>query len=60
VSCAVSTGAPTADTFQLLRRDLYGEPYYYRLITNSMVLNKMVSPALFIRLERLTMFCRRK
>jgi spermidine synthase len=25
----------TADTFQLLRRDLYGEPYYYRLITNS-------------------------
>src|SRR5207247_10886509 len=23
----------TADTFQLLRRDLYGEPYYYRLIT---------------------------
>ncbi len=25
----------TADTFQLLRRDLYGEPYYYRLITNA-------------------------
>jgi len=25
----------TADTFQLLRLDLYGEPYYYRLITNS-------------------------
>jgi spermidine synthase len=25
----------TADTFQLLRRDLYGQPYYYRLITNS-------------------------
>jgi predicted membrane-bound spermidine synthase len=25
----------TADTFQLLRRELYGEPYYYRLITNS-------------------------
>jgi predicted membrane-bound spermidine synthase len=25
----------TADTFQLLRRDLYGEPYYYRLVTNS-------------------------
>jgi predicted membrane-bound spermidine synthase len=25
----------TADTFQLLRRDLYGKPYYYRLITNS-------------------------
>ena len=24
----------TADTFQLLRRDLFGEPYYYRLITN--------------------------
>jgi predicted membrane-bound spermidine synthase len=25
----------TADTFQLLRRDLYGEPYYYRLVTNA-------------------------
>jgi predicted membrane-bound spermidine synthase len=25
----------TADTFQLLRRDLYGQPYAYRLITNS-------------------------
>lgn len=25
----------TADTFQLLRRDLYGQPYYYRLVTNS-------------------------
>ena len=25
----------TADTFQLLRRDLYGRPYAYRLITNS-------------------------
>lgn len=24
-----------ADTFQLLRRDLFGEPYYYRLITNA-------------------------
>ncbi|MDQ6621859.1 MAG: fused MFS/spermidine synthase [Verrucomicrobiota bacterium] len=24
-----------AETFQLLRRDLYGQPYYYRLITNS-------------------------
>jgi spermidine synthase len=24
-----------ADTFQLLRRDLFGEPYYYRLVTNS-------------------------
>jgi spermidine synthase len=24
-----------ADTFQLLRRDLFGEPYYYRLLTNS-------------------------
>jgi spermidine synthase len=24
-----------ADTFQLLRRDLYGKPYYYRLVTNS-------------------------
>ncbi len=25
----------SADTFQLLRRDLYGQPYYYRLVTNS-------------------------
>ncbi len=25
----------TADTFQLLRRDLYGQAYYYRLVTNS-------------------------
>jgi predicted membrane-bound spermidine synthase len=25
----------TADTFQLLRRDLFGQPYYYRLLTNS-------------------------
>ncbi|MEP6601907.1 MAG: spermidine synthase, partial [Nitrospirota bacterium] len=25
----------TAETFQLLRRDLYGAPYYYRLVTNS-------------------------
>ncbi len=25
----------TADTFQLLRRDLYDQPYYYRLVTNS-------------------------
>jgi predicted membrane-bound spermidine synthase len=25
----------TADTFQLLRRDLYGQTYYYRLVTNS-------------------------
>ena len=24
-----------ADTFQLLRRDLFGEPYYYRLITDA-------------------------
>ncbi|PYK68201.1 MAG: spermidine synthase, partial [Verrucomicrobia bacterium] len=24
-----------ADTFQLLRCDLFGEPYYYRLVTNS-------------------------
>src|SRR5207244_3596368 len=24
-----------ADTLQLLRRDLFGEPYYYRLITNA-------------------------
>jgi len=25
----------TADTLQLLRRDLFGNPYYYRLVTNS-------------------------
>ena len=25
----------TAETLQLLRRDLFGEPYYYRLVTNS-------------------------
>ncbi len=25
----------TADTYQLLRRDLFGQPYYYRLATNS-------------------------
>lgn len=25
----------SADTFQVLRRDLYGEPYYYRLVTNA-------------------------
>jgi predicted membrane-bound spermidine synthase len=24
-----------ADTFQLLRRDLFGDPYYYRLVTNA-------------------------
>src|SRR4029077_2100060 len=24
----------TSDTWQLLRRDLFGEPYYYRLVTN--------------------------
>ena len=24
----------TADTWQLLRRDLFGQPYYYRLVTN--------------------------
>lgn len=24
-----------ADTYQLLRRNLYGQPYYYRLVTNS-------------------------
>lgn len=24
-----------ADTFQLLRRDLFGQPYYYRLVTNA-------------------------
>jgi spermidine synthase len=25
----------TADTFQLLHRDLFGKPYYYRLVTNA-------------------------
>ena len=25
----------SADTYQLLRRDLFGEPYYYRLVTNA-------------------------
>src|SRR5205814_10235643 len=25
----------SADTYQLLRRDLFGEPYYYRLLTNA-------------------------
>jgi spermidine synthase len=25
----------TSDTWQLLRRDLFGEPYYYRLLTNA-------------------------
>jgi spermidine synthase len=25
----------TADTLQLLRRDVFGEPYYYRLVTNA-------------------------
>jgi predicted membrane-bound spermidine synthase len=25
----------SADTYQLLRRDLYGQPYYYRLVTDS-------------------------
>jgi spermidine synthase len=25
----------TADTFQLVRRDLFGQPYYYRLLTNA-------------------------
>src|SRR5678815_3148564 len=25
----------SADTLQLLRRDLFGEPYYYRLVTNA-------------------------
>ena len=25
----------TSDTYQLLRRDLYGQPYYYRLTTNA-------------------------
>jgi spermidine synthase len=25
----------TSDTYQLVRRDLFGEPYYYRLLTNS-------------------------
>ncbi|MFL6527814.1 MAG: fused MFS/spermidine synthase [Chthoniobacterales bacterium] len=34
----------TADTLQLLRRDLYGEPYYYRLLTNSFSMSA-TSPA---------------
>ena len=25
----------TSDTWQLMRRDLFGEPYYYRLLTNA-------------------------
>jgi spermidine synthase len=25
----------TSDTYQLLRRDLFGQPYYYRLLTNA-------------------------
>jgi spermidine synthase len=25
----------TSDTWQMLRRDLFGEPYYYRLVTNA-------------------------
>ena len=34
-SVLLKTIEGTADTFQLLRRDLFGQPYYYRLITNS-------------------------
>ncbi|MEN3368856.1 MAG: spermidine synthase [Verrucomicrobiota bacterium] len=34
-SIVLKTIEGTADTFQLLRRDLYGGPYYYRLVTNS-------------------------
>ncbi len=45
----------TADTFQLLRRDLFGEPYYYRLVTNSVldVGNASAQPALhaFVRIS---------
>jgi spermidine synthase len=29
----------TSDTLQLLRRDLYGEPYYYRLVTNAFTMS---------------------
>ena len=32
---AVKTVEGTSDTLQLLRRDLFGEPYYYRLLTNA-------------------------
>ena len=28
-----------ADTLQLLRRDLFGEPYYYRLVTNAFTMS---------------------
>lgn len=34
----------TADTFQLLRRDLYGEAYYYRLLTNSFSMSATSPP----------------
>src|ERR1700736_458382 len=29
----------TSDTLQLLRRDLFGEPYYYRLVTNAFTMS---------------------
>ena len=29
----------TSDTLQLLRRDLFGEPYYYRLLTNALTMS---------------------
>jgi predicted membrane-bound spermidine synthase len=29
----------TSDTLQLLRRDLFGEPYYYRLLTNAFTMS---------------------
>jgi spermidine synthase len=32
---AVKKVEGTSDTFQLLQRDLFGEPYYYRLLTNA-------------------------
>jgi spermidine synthase len=35
----------TADTFQLLRRDLHGQPYYYRLVTNSYSMSSTVPRA---------------
>ena len=31
----IKTREGPADTYQLLRRDLFGQPYYYRLLTNA-------------------------
>src|SRR6266404_2264237 len=35
----VTTIEGTSDTWQLLRRDLFGEPYYYRLLTNAFTMS---------------------